>query len=352
MNQKRLTRGRGISAFILAAFLLFTSVACSSGMMTGSNSSRDPGVVPDQGNSGGFDSDTGGKPAEGGGSTDDGIDLARKIITTTSIRMESPDVTQAVNDLAAYARELGGYIQSEYQRESAGSYYGELVVRIPADSVDEFVLRTDDFGEIKENKVSINDVTADYTDTASRLKNAQVQETRLLAMFEEANTIDELLYIQTELDRLQERIELYEGQIRLWDNLIDMATISLDIYEEAALIEAGSSVPRYIPANTVWERFTNGVQSSWVNFVNGTSRFVIWLGQSFIQLLFIILLAVIVVLIIRRQRRRRPVKFSPINQQPTRAYVSREDTNLPSQKQTEHMQAPHEPNNDQGPKES
>ncbi len=301
MKCRKFTNTRALPALILAAFLLLTSVACASNAMTGDKT----GGVPGRDNSAGFDSDSGGRPDEGGGSAEEGIDLGRKIITNTNIRMESPDVTKAVGELASYARELGGYIQSQYQTESAGSFYGELVVRIPAESVDSFIIRTENYGEIKENKVSINDVTADYTDTESRLNNARVQEARLLEMFEEADTIDELLYIQSELDRLQERIEVYEGQIRLWDNLIDLATISLYIYEEAALIDAGSSVPRYIPADTVWERFSNGVQASFVKFVNGLSRFVIWLGESFIQLIFFLLLAFVIYKIVKRQRRQK-----------------------------------------------
>lgn len=325
MNKKLLNTIRRISAFTLVSFLLFTSIAC------GSSSPNNSGVTPDTRGEGAADFDDDKSGGESGGAGEDNIDLDRKIITNTNIRMESPDVTEAVNELSAYARELGGYIQSEYQRESGGSYYGELVVRIPAATVDDFVSRTGDFGEIKENKVSIQDVTADYTDTASRLANAKVQETRLLAMFEEANTIDELLYIQAELDRLQERIEVYEGQIRLWDNLIDMATVSLNIYEEAALIEEGSSIPRYIPANTVWERFSNGVQSSVVHFVNGVSRFIIWLGSSLIQILFMLLLALVVFFIVRRWKKRSLSKTGTSNVRPASRPYNNSQQRYPSQ---------------------
>lgn len=304
-------------------FLIFTLASCaSSGMSTSGRGDYAPAE-------GGQDFDNGMVDKDGEGGSQDGIDLDRKIITNTNIRMESLDVQEAMRELATLARDLGGYIQSEYQTESQDSYYGELVVRVPAEEVDTFVARIDELGRIRENKVSISDVTAEYTDTASRLSNAKVQEARLLDMFEAAETIDELLYIQTELDRLQERIEVYEGQIKLWDNLVSLATISVFIYPEASIIEPGSDVPRYIPADTVWDRFTSGVQTSFVQFVNGASLGFIWLGHNLIQLIVFLIVLAILILVIRRiskKRKARPTQMQytpmPYNQGPIQTPVA------------------------------
>ncbi len=309
MKHNKRSLGRTCTALLLVALLSLSAAACSTqsakdgGTLTGS---RPGSMAPDYD----YGSNSGELSEEAGGASDDQtIDLNRKIITTTKLRMETVDVRETMAKLVSKVADLGGYIQSQYETESAGSYYGEITVRVPAGNVSTFVDTAAAAGTIKENNVSISDVTADYTDTASRLKNAKVQEERLLLMFKEAETIDELLYIQSELDRLQERIEVYEGQIRLWDNLVDLATVTVYVYEEASLVDEDSTVPRYIPASTVWDRFTHGLQTSLVSFVNGISRFVIWVGYSFIQLIILILLAVLAYILIRRQRRRHKAKL-------------------------------------------
>lgn len=309
-NHKKLT------AILMATLLGLSLVACASGATQLDKTAPGLGGVANEDS--GYD--TGNSRNESGGGDEAALDIGRKIITNTDIRMESTDVPLAIRELAALARESGGYIQSQYQTESSGgNYYGELVVRIPADQVEDYVTAIDQFGNIRENKIAIQDVTADYTDTASRLANAQVQEERLLELFAEANTIDEMLYIQTELDRIQERIEVYEGQIRLWDNLIDMATISIYVYADQSLIGSDPDVPRFIPANTVWDRFLAGLNTSVVSFVNGASRTFIWLGENLIQIVVFAIIMFIAVRLIMKVNRKRKAKRWPV--MPTQAVI-------------------------------
>lgn len=339
MKKRTLWSLRWISVLFISLILTLSISACATTEYWNSTS------APGQGVSTG-DQSSGVKPDDSsGGGNEASLDFDRKIITDTDIRMESTDVPLAIRELADLAREEGGYIQSQYQSESSGSnFYGELVVRIPADTVDAFITKIEDYGKIRENKVSVQDVTADYTDTASRLANARVQEERLLELFEEANSIDEMLYIQTELDRLQERIEVYEGQIRLWDNLIDLATVSIYLYTDSSLLGTDRDVPRYIPADTVWERFQIGLNSSLVNFVNGVSRSIIWLGENFIQTLLFLILLVILLFIIRRGRKNRklrPARAANYNPVQPQAYVRPANPQMRYPNQAEAM--PQEP---------
>lgn len=293
---------------VISLSMVLSLAACAS---TGTrNNSSGSTSRPDSNADGGNAVDT----AAPGGGDEATIDLNRKIITNTDIRMESTDVPQALRELASLAREEGGYIQSQYQTESSdNNFYGELVVRIPAESVDRFVAAIESHGKIRENEVSIQDVTAEYTDTESRLENARVQESRLLEMFEEANTIDEMLYIQSELDRLQERIEVYEGQIQLWDNLVDLSTVSIQLYTDSSLIGSDPDIPRYIPADTVWQRFTAGINRSFINFVNAAALSLIWAGENFVQILFALIIAIILIILIRRSNRKHKENRAQMN---------------------------------------
>lgn len=291
----------------LSLSMVLSLAACASTSTRDNSSGSSPRPDSNAGSGNAVDTAGGGDEAT--------VDLNRKIITNTDIRMESTDVPRAIRELASLARDEGGYIQSQYQTESNdNNYYGELVVRIPAEAVDRFVVAIESHGKIRENEVSIQDVTAEYTDTESRLENARVQESRLLEMFEEANTIDEMLYIQSELDRLQERIEVYEGQIQLWDNLVDLSTVSIRLYTDSSIIGSDPDIPRYIPANTVWQRFTAGINRSFINFVNAAALSLIWAGENFVQLLFAIIIVLLILLLIRRSNKKHKENKALMNQ--------------------------------------
>ena len=138
-------RKMGAWALVLSLLVLWGAACSSAGMRVdedrapavGDQSGRDDSPAPGEQD---LDGDSGGAVGP--------LDMDRKIITNTDIRMESPDVQRALRDLGALAQELGGYIQSEYLTESRGSYYGELVVRVPAGEVEVFTRAVEDQGTI------------------------------------------------------------------------------------------------------------------------------------------------------------------------------------------------------------
>ncbi|MDI9499164.1 MAG: DUF4349 domain-containing protein [Bacillota bacterium] len=217
-------------------------------------------------------------------------DFERKVITRGDYAIESTDVVASMERLTAAAAELGGYVESQSLHESRGAWYGELTVRFEAGREREFRVLVEEAGTIRSESTSAEDITSSYYDVEARLRNARSQEERLLEMYRSADSVEDMVYIASQLDTVQERIEQFEGQIRLWDHLVGLSTVNIRIYSEASVIPEGSETPRFVSGSDLIARIGQGLHSTAVRFVNGVANLLVWLSENLLQL--IVLLAV------------------------------------------------------------
>ncbi len=74
-----------------------------------------------------------------------------------------------------------------------------------------------------------SDVTEEFTDLQSRLRNLEATETQLLRLLERAETISDILTVQDRLNAVQNDIEFVKGRLQLIDDLTDLATITVHL---------------------------------------------------------------------------------------------------------------------------
>ena len=72
-----------------------------------------------------------------------------------------------------------------------------------------------------------DDLTQDYVDTESRLRHARLVEARLVALLDEAKTVNQALAVQSRLDDVQLRIETDRGRLDNLTRVTDYATIAV-----------------------------------------------------------------------------------------------------------------------------
>ena len=230
----------------------------------------------------------------------------RKVIVRGKLSLETADVQAALEQLREAATALGGYVQSESLTESKGAWYAELTLRVEAGREAELRSAAEAAGTIRSESSAAEDISASYYDTEARLRNARTQEARLLEMYKAAESVEDMVYIGNQLDSIQERIEQFQGQIRLWDQLVGLSTIEVRIYSESAVIPSESDVPRFVDGNDLLARLRLGLQRTFVGFVNGAAFALIWITEHLLQLLLLLLILFIVWRVARRPSRRRP----------------------------------------------
>ena len=186
-------------------------------------------------------------------------EMSRKWIITVNMDVETEDLDGILGQLGEKIGELDGYV--EEQRIYNGSNYSNrryrsasMTVRIPADQLEAFTQEVAGISNVVSSNRSLEDVTLSYVATESRMNALIAEEERLLELMEQAETMADLLEIEARLTDVRYELERVTSQLRVYDNLVDYATIHLSI----------SEVQEYTPVQerTVWQRISEGFVSS------------------------------------------------------------------------------------------
>ena len=108
-----------------------------------------------------------------------------------------------------------------------------MVVRVPPERLDTLILKLRALGELKSQRIGSQDVTKQYFDIESRLRAARTMEERLLKIIKDGKgEIKDLLLAEKELGEWRTKIETLEGEIRYYNNLISLSTLTIALYEK------------------------------------------------------------------------------------------------------------------------
>ena len=171
--------------------------------------------------------------------------VTRKVIVDSSMRLEVPQLREAYFEVNRLTRTLGGYVAESSIDDTSGDNDGaHMRLRVPAARHDDLMdgLRKLGGGRVLKESTSAREVTEEYSDLESRLRNLQRTEAQYQELLKQARTIDEILNVQTRLDTVRGQIEQAQGRLKLLDSLVDFATVSLDLRVHGA--SASEGIPR------------------------------------------------------------------------------------------------------------
>ena len=113
------------------------------------------------------------------------------------------------------------------------------------------------------------DVTTSYVDLESHKKVLLTEQERLMTYLEQAESIEEMMTIESRLSDIRYQLESMESQLRTYDSQIEYSTVSLYISEVVEL------TPVETKEQTTWERISEGFLRSLRNVGRGFKEFFI-----------------------------------------------------------------------------
>ncbi|MHB1347423.1 MAG: DUF4349 domain-containing protein [Candidatus Humimicrobiaceae bacterium] len=232
-----------------------------------------------------------------------------KIIKSASVSIEVAEGTfeESMVKVTKTAESMGGYVSSteSYSDEEGNLSSGRIVIRVPGEKFNSAIDDIKKAGELKSINISGQDVTQEYVDLESRLKNFEAQEKVLLELMEKSTNVMDSIEVQRELSNVQGEMEVIKGRINYLDNLVGFSTIDVYIAEPAVAppVEAGG--------------FVNAVKRG----VEGAVRVLNGLAFVLIAISPILVLAAIVILIVwlsirsrNKKRAQRKIEAAKITQ--------------------------------------
>lgn len=158
-------------------------------------------------------------PPTGGGSP-------RDRVMTVSLSTRVGDVESSADVLRGLIARHEGYVQSATSSADRASF----VAQVPVSQLAAFRDDVRELGELDREEEQVEDVTAQRMDRGVRLRNAQREEERLLALMSERTaSLSDVIAIEERLSALRERIEGLEAEERALAQRIEHAEVHVEL---------------------------------------------------------------------------------------------------------------------------
>ncbi|HVN53231.1 MAG TPA: DUF4349 domain-containing protein [Anaerolineaceae bacterium] len=181
--------------------------------------------------------------------------IERLVVKTANLTIVVPDPPASLDAISQMANRLEGYVvtsNSYKTRTDDGREIPEasITMRVPAaklnDALSEIKRQVKDARtDVLIESVTGEDVTQQYTDLQSRLKNQQAAEAQLREIMASATRPEDVMNIFNQLTQVREQIEVLQGQIKYYEESAAMSaiTVQLKAEESVAPVSIGSWQP-------------------------------------------------------------------------------------------------------------
>ena len=156
--------------------------------------------------------------------------VERKLVKRADIRIRVENLETADASVSDLMKKYSAYAASTEIDENAYRYS----LRVPSPAYDVFLGEIDDIGRILRRSENTEDVTLRYYDLESRLATKRELLKTYQSYLGKANNIEEILSIEARIADLQNDIERTGTQFRNLANLVDYATIDVNLLGPAA----------------------------------------------------------------------------------------------------------------------
>jgi flagellar biosynthesis chaperone FliJ len=202
----------------------------------------------------------------------------KKIIRDGEIRIEVQDVKPAKAFADSVIRSVQGYCDEEKLINDDYRLEYTLKIRIPSEKLDEFISKIEKGeGVVSSKSLNARDVTDQFIDMETRLRNKEKYMTRYQELLKNAKSIKDVLNLQENIRGLEEEIESTKGKLNYLNDQVNYSTIILTINQRK--VYSFESKQR----NSFWNDLKSGFVNGWYNFVG----FIVFLVNIWLFILFI-----------------------------------------------------------------
>jgi len=154
----------------------------------------------------------------------------RMIVRNGDMSLVVENVTDARNEIIQLAVRLGGWEVSSQISGEEEEMRGWIAIRVPDETFDQALTEIRGLAvRVTSESTSSQDITEEYVDLQSRLKNAEATESQYLALLEKAVTVEDTLKIYQALTQIRYEIEQIKGRMQYLERISAMSLISIDL---------------------------------------------------------------------------------------------------------------------------
>lgn len=182
--------------------------------------------------------------------------LADKIIYTAYANLETTDLDQSIDTLNGLVEQYGAFLESSSVTGNnlldiaAGYTYGrsaDFTLRVPKEHYSDFTSALDTVGNVTNLTSDAENITAQYSDVETQVKSYDTQEQRLLEIMAQADTVEDMITLESRLSEVRMEKDRLETQLQNWDRQVDYSTVTISLTEVQELTpEPPAEEPTYM----------------------------------------------------------------------------------------------------------
>jgi hypothetical protein len=158
-----------------------------------------------------------------------------------TISVDSGLFDSKLSDLRTVVEQEQGYIAGTDAQSNPTSNdsirTGVITFMVPAAKFDETIDLLAKMGKLKSEHINGNDVSAQYVDLQARLANTMAQRDAMLVLLKRAQSIQDIIAVQTQIGQITGQIEQLKGQIQYIEHNTSYSTVTVSLLESGAPLQ-------------------------------------------------------------------------------------------------------------------
>lgn len=182
------------------------------------------------------------------------VAVERLVIRNANLTLVVEDPAVSAAEISDMAETLDGFVVNSnvYQTTFAEGVFAtqaNITIRVPAERLDEALDQIkQDVVEVRSENISGQDVTQEYTDLESRLRNLEAAEEELREIMGSLTKAEDVLNVYQSLRQVREEIEVIKGRMQYFEQSARLSAISIDLLPD--VVSQPLQIGRWKPEGT------------------------------------------------------------------------------------------------------
>lgn len=216
------------------------------------------------------------------------------VIKTAYVNLTVEDVGRTARDVHILVDKRNGLVSAEDSQVNGDANYSTITVQVPAAGLDSFIADVSGLGTVESVSLSTQDVTTQVVDLDARISALQTSIDRMTVLLAQAEQIDDLLAIETQLSSRQAELDSLTAQRTWLGGQVAMSSVTISLAPTTTLTDLDAA------------GFLSGLRSGWAAFVSALAIGVTAFGFLLPFALILVLIPLIAIAVRQSRRRVRP----------------------------------------------
>ena len=225
----------------------------------------------------------------------------RMIVRSAQLSLVVKDAEAGLEQVKDIVKTLNGYVVDTRMWRQEEQMRGTVTVRVPSEALDEALVKFKALAvKVESESGGAQDVTEQYSDLGSQLRNLEATETELLELLktvrEKTGKAEDILAVHRELTGIRGQIEQIKGRMQYLERTATMAAVTIELIPDvlARPVSGGG----WRPAETL-----TGALRALVSALQFLAQAAIWIGIFVLPVLIVVLIPFGLIWFIWRRRK-------------------------------------------------